>query len=94
MKRGIKLYRVFFNKLEGTREKAWSVDTGEGTKRRHFANVTITTPVTSVSTGKKSDGKNPVAWFEMVGRLGVQVIHMRNGSSLRAAMITSGEGRR
>lgn len=73
MQRGIR-YRVYFNKIEGPKGKAWTVDTGEGTKRQHFAAVAIDALTSSVYTGKKSDGKNPVAWFAVTG---VLTIHTR-----------------
>lgn len=66
----IDYFRVYFNR-RGTAAKAWSVDTGQGTKRRHFSEVHIITHhvITTHNTGESPDWENPVAWIEVWGKL-------------------------
>ena len=85
-KRGIRVYRVFFNRRGAPKTQAWSVDTGESTRRRHFADITICVPAIGIYNGKDPDWKNPIAWFEACGRLQV------DPSGERAAIV-SGETR-
>lgn len=65
-------WRIYFNR-RGDPDQAWSIDTGQGTPRWHFPQVTIINhhPITSHSTGKEPDWKNPVAWIETWGKLTV-----------------------
>jgi hypothetical protein len=71
-KRGIRRYRVYFNRRGAPEAQAWTIDTGSDTERRHFREVTIMVSAVSSYNGKDPDWKNPIAWFEVFGRLNVR----------------------
>lgn len=68
----VQTYRVYFNRRGAPRSQAWSVDTGEGTERRHFRELELKTKAFTVYNGKNPDWENPIAWLVVTGALNVR----------------------
>lgn len=70
----VKKYRIYFNRRGAGTNEAWSIDTGEGTKRRHFRSVVFACcgqAAETVYNGQEPNWKDPVAWIEITGKLKV-----------------------
>lgn len=68
-KRGIKVYRVYFNRRGAPKGQAFIVDTGQGTRRRYFETVLVTVPTVFYYTGEEPDWIKPIAWATAKGNL-------------------------
>ncbi len=66
------IFRVYFNRRGAPRDQAWSVDRGEGQRRRHFRYVVIHAhPARLIYNHKEPDWKNPIGWVQVAGELAI-----------------------